>query len=307
MITYKDAGVDIDSGNLFVELIKDVVSKTYNDNLVDGTSFSGGFKVGDNVLYASTDGVGTKIKLAVKYNKLDGLGFDLVGMCVNDLLCNFAEPLFFLDYFATGKLDLDQAVEVVKSIADACIEAECVLLGGETAEMPDMYKPGDFDLAGFAVGLYDGVDRNIRKGDILVALPSNGFHSNGFSLIRRLLDEDMIEFDYEILNPTKIYVKEFKKYSRFIKGLAHITGGGLIDNVPRIFPEGLYPKIYTNKIRTPKIFEKVGKYLSRREMYRTFNMGIGMVLVIDPDYVSYVKEGYVIGEVVDYKVSILNE
>ena len=151
MITYKEAGVDIDKGNLFIDLIKNFVSKTYTDNVVKGNSFSGGFRVGDQVFYASTDGIGTKIKLALEYDKLDGLGFDLVGMCVNDLLCNFANPLFFLDYYATANLDLKTATEVIKSISEACIEAECVLLGGETAEMPGMYRDTDFDLAGFAV------------------------------------------------------------------------------------------------------------------------------------------------------------
>jgi len=316
-ISYKEAGVDIDAGNSLVEKIKPIVKETFNENVVGGIgSFAGAFKLPKGyknpVLLSATDGVGTKLKLAIESKKFDTIGIDLVAMCVNDLICNFAEPLFFLDYYATAKLDVEVASEVIKSIAKGCKEAECALIGGETAEMPGMYNEGDFDLAGFAVGIAeeDELNPKVKEGDILIALRSSGIHSNGYSLVRKLFFEKLnMKFDDEIegqklidilLTPTRIYVKDFKKLKPFINALAHITGGGIVENLPRVLPDDLEAVVYKEKIKILPIFEFISKYVDEDEMFRTFNMGVGMVLAVSKENVDNVlnnSDGYVIGEI----------
>ncbi len=317
-ISYKDSGVDIDAGNSFVEKIKPFVKSTLNENVIGGIgSFAGAYALPkgykEPVLLASTDGVGTKLKLAIEAEKFDTVGIDLVAMCVNDLICNFATPLFFLDYYATAKLDIDKASEVVKGIAKGCKEAECALIGGETAEMPGMYREGDFDLAGFAVGVAEkeSLYRNeIKEKDLLIALPSSGIHSNGYSLVRKLFFEKLnMKFDDEIageklievlLKPTKIYVKIYKKLQDKINALAHITGGGIVENLPRVLPQNLQAVVDTSKIKILPVFEFISKFVEKEEMYRTFNMGVGMILVVsekNADEVLKESGGYLIGEI----------
>ena len=319
-ISYKDSGVDIDAGNSFVETIKPYVKETLTSNVIGGIgSFAGAFRLPTGykkpVLLSATDGVGTKLKLAIESKKFDTVGIDLVAMCVNDLICNFGEPLYFLDYYATSKLEINEASQVVKGIAEGCKQSECALIGGETAEMPGMYNPGDFDLAGFAVGIAeeDEMDRvsHTKAGDVLVALSSSGIHSNGFSLVRKLFFDKLgMKYDDEfegkplidtLLTPTRIYVKEFKKLKDKINALAHITGGGIVENLPRVLPDNLKAVVYKDKIKTLPIFDFMSKYVEEAEMYRTFNMGVGLVLVVSKENVDYVLEnsdGYVIGELV---------
>lgn len=318
-VSYKDAGVDIDAGNQFVENIKPHVKSTLIPGVLGGIgSFAGAFELPTGyknpVLLSGTDGVGTKLKLAIDSKKFDTVGIDLVAMCTNDLLCNFGEPLFFLDYYATAKLEVDAATDVVKGIAEGCIRSECALVGGETAEMPGMYKEGDFDLAGFCVGIAEKDELNrierIEEGDVLIALPSSGVHSNGFSLVRKLLLEKLgmtleDEFDGKVLKdvllePTRIYVKEFKANKDKINALAHITGGGITENLPRVLPDNLKAVVNRSKIKVLPIFEFMSQHVELEEMYRTFNMGVGMVLVVNPANVDSVLEntdGYVIGEI----------
>ncbi|WP_086253602.1 phosphoribosylformylglycinamidine cyclo-ligase [Campylobacter sp. P091] len=319
MISYKDAGVDIDAGNSFVEGIKPFVKSTLTPNVIGGIgSFSGAFRLpsGYNkpTLLAATDGVGTKLRLAIDSGKLDSVGIDLVAMCVNDLICNFATPMFFLDYYATGKLDINSAKEVVSGIAKGCVIAKCALIGGETAEMPSMYSSGDFDLAGFAVGVAeeDEIDRTkfVNEGDILVALPSSGLHSNGFSLARAVIKKEKLNLGSEfegktlletLLEPTRIYVDEFLRLKDSINAMAHITGGGIVENLPRVLPNGLGAKIQRSAIKTPKIFDLIAKSVEQSEMDRTFNCGVGMVLVVPNDKVDYVlanSDGYIIGQII---------
>lgn len=319
MISYKDAGVDIDAGNSFVEGIKPFVKSTLTPNVIGGIgSFSGAFRLpsGYNkpTLLAATDGVGTKLRLAIDSGKLDSVGIDLVAMCVNDLICNFATPMFFLDYYATGKLDINSAKEVVSGIAKGCVIAKCALIGGETAEMPSMYSSGDFDLAGFAVGVAeeDEIDRTkfVNEGDILVALPSSGLHSNGFSLARAVIKKEKLNLGSEfegktlletLLEPTRIYVDEFLRLKDSINAMAHITGGGIVENLPRVLPNGLGAKIQRSAIKTPKIFELIARSVEQSEMDRTFNCGVGMVLVVPNDKVDYVlanSDGYIIGQII---------
>ncbi|MDY0193968.1 MAG: phosphoribosylformylglycinamidine cyclo-ligase [Aliarcobacter butzleri] len=317
-VSYKDAGVDIDAGNQFVENIKPYVKSTIIPGVLGGIgSFAGAFELPSGykkpVILSGTDGVGTKLKLAIDAKKFDTVGIDLVAMCSNDLLCNFGEPLFFLDYYATAKLDVNEATQVVKGIAEGCIRSECALVGGETAEMPGMYKEGDFDLAGFCVGIAekDELDRisKVKAGDVLIALPSSGVHSNGFSLVRKLLLEKLgmsLEDDFQgkklkdvLLEPTRIYVKEFKANKDKINALAHITGGGITENLPRVLPENLTAVVQRSKIKVLPIFEFMSKYVELEEMYRTFNMGVGMVLVVNPTNVDAIlanTDGYIIGE-----------
>ncbi len=318
-ISYKDSGVDIDAGNSFVDKIKPYVKETLDSNTIGSIgSFAGAYELPKGyknpVLLAATDGVGTKLKLAIEAKKFDTVGIDLVAMCVNDLICNFATPLFFLDYYATAKLNINQASEVVKGIAKGCKEAECALIGGETAEMPGMYKEGDFDLAGFAVGIgeKEEISKNrVKEGDILIALPSSGIHSNGYSLVRKLFFEKLnLSFDYEIggkklidilLTPTKIYVKTFKNLKDKINALAHITGGGIVENLPRTLLDGLQAVVYKERIKTLEIFDFISKYVEEEEMFRTFNMGVGMILIVSKENEKEVLEksgGYVIGEVI---------
>jgi phosphoribosylformylglycinamidine cyclo-ligase len=319
MISYKEAGVDIDAGNKFVESIKPTVKSTFNKNVIGGIgSFTGAYELPDGykkpVILSTTDGVGTKLRLAIESNKLDTVGIDLVAMCVNDLICNFATPMVFLDYYATGKLDIDASLEVIKGIAQGCVQAETALVGGETAEMPGMYYGNDFDLAGFAVGIAekDEIDRNakIKTGDVLIALPSSGIHSNGYSLVRKVFfDKLKMKFNENfgektlietLLEPTRIYVKTFKLLKPYINAIAHITGGGIVENLPRVLPLGMQARIYKNNIKTLPVFEFLRKYVSEEEMYRTFNMGVGMVLVVNPlnvDTVLAQTDGYIMGEI----------
>ncbi len=318
LLTYKDAGVDIDAGNSFVENIKPFVKSTLIPGVLGGIgSFAGAFELPSGyqkpVLLSGTDGVGTKLKLAIDSKKFDTVGVDLVAMCVNDLLCNFGEPLFFLDYYASSKLDVSQASEVVKGIANGCVLSQCALVGGETAEMPDMYKQGDFDLAGFCVGIAEKDELNriekVQQGDVLLALPSSGIHSNGFSLVRKLFFDKLnmnLDDDFNgkvlkdvLLEPTRIYVKEFKENKANINALAHITGGGITENLPRVLPKNLKAVIKRDNIKVLPIFEFMSKYVEQEEMYRTFNMGVGMVLVVNPSKVDDVlakTDAYVIGK-----------
>lgn len=320
-INYKDSGVNIDEGNAFVELIKEDVKKTFDKNVLGNIgSFAGAYAMPSGykepVLLGATDGVGTKLSLAIQSGKLDTIGIDLVAMCVNDLICNFGTPAFFLDYYATGKLDKLSAARVLSGIVKGCQEAECALIGGETAEMPGMYHGKDFDLAGFALGVAERADigrnQSITKGQILIALPSSGLHSNGYSLVRKILfevlkkplDEDfygkpLIEV---LLEPTRIYVKTFKQIQHALQGLAHITGGGILENIPRIFPKGLGAAIQKSAIKTPNIFKLLAEHLAEEEAYRVLNMGVGMVLVAKKENLDFIlqnTDGYVIGEVVD--------
>ncbi|PUE65849.1 phosphoribosylformylglycinamidine cyclo-ligase [Arcobacter caeni] len=320
-VSYKDAGVDIDAGNQFVENIKPYVKSTMIPGVLGGIgSFAGAFELPSGykkpVILSGTDGVGTKLKLAIDAKKFDTVGIDLVAMCSNDLLCNFGEPLFFLDYYATAKLNVEEATQVVKGIAEGCIRSECALVGGETAEMPGMYKEGDFDLAGFCVGIAEKDELNridkIKAGDTLIALPSSGVHSNGFSLVRKLLLEKLgmsLDDDFQgkalkdvLLEPTRIYVKEFKANKDKINALAHITGGGITENLPRVLPDNLKAVVKRADVRVLPIFEFMGQHVELEEMYRTFNMGVGMVLVVSAENVDSVlanTDGYVIGHIAD--------
>lgn len=322
-ISYKDAGVDIDAGNSFVENIKPLVKSTKIPGVLGGIgSFAGAFELPlgfkEPVMLAATDGVGTKLKLAIDSGIHNTVGIDLVAMCVNDLLCNFGTPSFFLDYYATGKLDVKTATNVVAGIAEGCIRAECALIGGETAEMPGMYSSDDYDLAGFAVGVAEKSEMDrvsmVRAGHKLIALPSSGLHSNGFSLARKVLFEKMnLNFNDDfngkpliqtLLEPTKIYVKTFKALKEHIVALAHITGGGIVENLPRVLPEGLMAEIKKDAIKVLPIFELISQHVEAEEMYRAFNMGIGMILVVKEEDVAHVlssTDGYLIGEIKEGK------
>ena len=318
-ISYKDAGVDIDAGNSLVDRIKDDLKSTFSPNVIGGIgSFAGAYELPTGykqpVILGATDGVGTKLKLAIESKRFDTIGIDLVAMCVNDLICNFATPMFFLDYYATSSLNIDDCASVVRGIADGCKIADCSLIGGETAEMPGMYKKDDFDLAGFCVGIAEKSELNrerfVSSGDILVALASSGIHSNGYSLIRHLFfDKLNMKFDDKIgdknlidilLEPTRIYTKEFKKLKSHINSLAHITGGGLLENIPRALPKGLHPNIDNSLLKKYDIYEYIKEFVDDKEMQRTFNMGVGMVLCVSPQNLDFVlknSDGYVIGEV----------
>lgn len=304
--TYKDAGVDIDAGNRFVQMIKPLVKATTRPEvLTDIGGFGGLFSLNADkykkpTLVASTDGVGTKLKLAFMTDKHDTVGIDLVAMCVNDIIVQGAEPLFFLDYLATGKLSPEKATEIVKGISDGCVQAGCALIGGETAEMPGMYGDGEYDLAGFTVGVVDNsliIDGStITVGDKVIGIASTGLHSNGFSLARKVFFERMgltvdsllPELDrplgLELLTPTRIYVKTILNLLRDfqIKGMAHITGGGLSENLPRVLPRQCQAVIKKESWPKPAIFEllRQGGEIEEAEMYRTFNYGIGMALVV---------------------------
>lgn len=318
-ISYKDAGVDIDAGNSFVENIKPLVKSTSVPGVLGGIgSFAGAFELPtgyrEPVMLAATDGVGTKLKLAIDSGIHDTVGIDLVAMCVNDLICSFGTPSFFLDYYATGKLEVNVATAVVSGIAEGCRQAECALIGGETAEMPGMYSEDDYDLAGFAVGIAEkselGRLSKVQSGDKLIALPSSGLHSNGFSLARKVLFEKMkMNFNDDfngkpliktLLEPTQIYVKTFKENRDKIQAMAHITGGGLVENLPRVLPADLRAVIAESSIRVLPIFDLIGRHVARDEMFRAFNMGVGMVLVIKEEDVQSILDntnGYLIGHI----------
>jgi len=332
---YSEAGVDIDKGNEFVDGIKDIVKSTHQRGVLnDIGGFSSLFAIDTNkykqpVLVTSTDGVGTKLDIAKRCNKHDTIGIDLVAMCVNDIIVGGAKPLCFLDYYSVGKLELDVATEVVKGIAEGCIQSQCSLVGGETAEMPGLYKAGDYDLAGFVVGigdrdkLIDGSE--IKVGNKIIGLKSSGLHSNGFSLVRKICftDHDLSVEQYidelgctlgeELLKPTKIYVQSVLGILRNNKlnGIVHNTGGGFIDNIPRILPHGCKAEINCNSWEVPPIFDFLAAKgnVPKEEMYRTFNMGIGLMIAVDDDIVEEIthlfqahgEEVAVIGEIVALK------
>ncbi len=328
-ITYADSGVDVTRGYAVVDKIKAHAASTFNKNVLQGLGSFGGFYSLDgedgNCLVAGTDGVGTKLKYAFLSGKNDTVGIDCVAMCVNDIICQGAKPLLFLDYIATGRINPSAIEDVVSGVAEGCRQSGCALVGGETAEMPSMYAPGEYDLAGFSVGIVRR-DRiingsRITPGCALVGLTSSGLHSNGFSLVRRLLGEDVdaLEADTSlgkslldvILTPTHIYVKSVlalaEKFD--ILGLANITGGGFIENIPRIFPSGVGCKVDINAYPKQDIFNLLAErsHLSDAELYNTFNMGIGMVACVKPEIAdSFVKaanalgeHAYIIGETVE--------
>ena len=307
-LSYKDAGVDIDAGNALVENIKGAVKRTTRPEVMGGLGGFGsvcqlptGYK--EPVLVAGTDGVGTKLRLAIDLEKHDTVGIDLVAMCVNDLIVQGAEPLFFLDYYATAKLDVAVASAVVEGIAEGCVQAGCALVGGETAEMPGMYHKGDYDIAGFCVGvaeksrLIDGT--NVAAGDQLIALGSSGAHSNGYSLVRKVLEvnntntNDLLDgkpLAEHLLAPTKIYVKSVLELLKHVDvhALSHITGGGFWENIPRVLPESAQAIIDGNSWQWPSIFNWLQENgnISEHEMYRTFNCGVGMIIVVPADEVE---------------------
>ncbi len=301
-LSYKDAGVDIDAGDALVENIKSITQRTRRPEVLSGLGgfgalceIPGGYR--KPVLVSATDGVGTKLKLAIELGKHDTIGIDLVAMCVNDLIVCGAEPLFFLDYYATGALDVEAASQVVQGIGVGCELSGCSLIGGETAEMPGMYRPGDYDLAGFAVGVVEKdqiIDQSrVKAGDRLIGLKSSGPHSNGYSLIRKVLEVSGAALDtpFEgstlgavLLEPTEIYVKAIQTLIKEvdIHALAHITGGGILENLPRVLPEGTQAVIDTQAWQQPPIFDWLQQQgnIEQREMYRTFNCGIGMVVCV---------------------------
>jgi len=301
-LSYKDAGVDIDAGDALVERIKSVAKRTRRPEVMAGLGGFGslfelpsGYK--SPVLVAGTDGVGTKLKLAMQLQRHDSIGIDLVAMCVNDLVVGGAEPLFFLDYYATGKLSVDIAERVIRGIGDGCLQAGCALVGGETAEMPGMYEGEDYDLAGFCVGIVEKDNildgSRVDVGDVILGLPSSGPHSNGYSLIRKILERSAADLNQDIdgqtladalMAPTRIYVKPLLNLlsSTRVHALAHITGGGLLENIPRVLPANSKAVIQLSRCPLPAVFswlQEQGK-VERREMYRTFNCGIGMVVVV---------------------------
>jgi len=318
-ITYKDSGVDIDKADKLVDYITRAAKKTYSPNVLAGIGgFSAAFSIPKGyknpVLVSCTDGVGTKLKIAFALNKHRTIGIDLVAMSVNDLISSGAKPLFFLDYFATGKLNSNQTKDVLKGIIEGCKISGCALIGGETAEMPDFYSPGEYDLSGFAAGIVDRnkiIDgRKIKPGDVVIGLASSGLHSNGFTLVRKLIvQKEWKKFEKVLLKPTKIYTEVISKLigKWTIKGIAHITGGGLLENIPRVLPDGTGVIIKKERWQVPPIFSLLQNRgnISADEMCRTFNMGIGMVLVVPLSQADKVlrfsnkyERAYIIGEVV---------
>ena len=322
-LTYKDSGVDIDAGNESVRLIKNFVRATYREEVLGDIGGFGGLFALKNydepILVSGTDGVGTKLKIAFMLNKHDTIGQDAVAMCVNDILVCGAEPLFFLDYLAVGKLEPAQVAEIVKGVAAACKESGCALIGGETAEMSGFYPAGEYDIAGFAVGVVEKkaliTPARVKVGDVLIGLPSSGLHSNGFSLVRKIVFERMKftgdekfsddkTLGEELLTPTKLYpatvLPLIKKFGEKIHGLVHVTGGGFYDNIPRALPDGLGATIDADSWRVPKIFKLLQEWgnVPRREMFRTFNCCIGMILIVDAEIAGDLA-GYKIGKVVE--------
>ena len=306
-LTYKDAGVDKEKGYEEVELIKQIVKKTHGKEvLTDIGGFAGAFLpdltgMKNPVLLSGTDGVGTKIKLAMEMDKHDTVGIDCVAMCVNDIICQGAMPLFFLDYIATGKLNPKKMADLVSGVAQGCLDSGAALIGGETAEMPGIYKEDDYDLAGFAVGIVDKekiiTGESLEEGDVVIGLKSSGIHSNGFSLVRAALDQAGInlsdQFDKnqsigeKLLTPTKIYAKEIKDLTENVevKAIANITGGGLYENVPRVLKDDLSVEFDLSEFEIDPIFKKIQEWgeIDTEEMYHTFNMGIGMVVFVSPE------------------------
>jgi len=305
-LSYRDAGVDINAGDQLVENIKPYAKRTMRPEVLSGIGGFGGLieiskKFKEPVLVSGTDGVGTKLKLAFELNRHDTVGIDLVAMSVNDILVQGAEPLFFLDYFACGKLDVASATEVIKGIALGCEQSGCALTGGETAEMPGMYPEGEYDLAGFAVGVVEKAKiitgEHIKAGDVVLGMASNGAHSNGYSLVRKIIERSKpdlnAKFDGErtladcIMAPTRLYVKPLLSLMEqiTIKGMAHITGGGITENVPRVLPDNVVAEIDSKTWQMPKLFNwlREGGNVEAQEMYRTFNCGIGMVVVVSAE------------------------
>lgn len=330
-ITYKEAGVDVDAGNRAVLLMKESVRSTFRPGVIsDIGGFGGLFALGkyqEPVLVSGTDGVGTKLKVAFMLNRHDTVGIDLVAMSVNDILVSGAEPLFFLDYVGVGKLHPEQVAEIVSGVADGCRQANCALIGGETAELPSLYSPGEYDLAGFAVGVVEKQriinGSNIEPGDVLVGLPSSGLHSNGFSLARKLIFElnDLstvsapvelgVTVGEELLRPTRIYVQPVLPLvqDELVKGMIHITGGGFIENIPRILPEGLGVCIHLGSWPVLPIFtwlQQLGS-VETTEMYRTFNMGVGFVLVVSAEQAESVVERLAAGGERSYIIGYVEE
>lgn len=312
-LSYRDAGVDINAGDSLVERIKPFAKRTMRPEVLGDLGGFGALveisqKYRHPVLVSGTDGVGTKLKLAFEWDQHDTVGIDLVAMSVNDILVQGAEPLFFLDYFACGKLDVERAAAVIKGIAAGCEQSGCALIGGETAEMPGMYPDGEYDLAGFAVGVVEKEQvingRSIVAGDVVLGMASNGIHSNGYSLVRKIIERAQPELDTEfnqgktlrqaIIAPTRLYVKPIlaalKQFT--IKGMAHITGGGISENVPRILPENTVAAIDSQSWPLPKLFQWLQQAgnVETQEMYRTFNCGIGMVLVVSPEDADVIQK-----------------
>ena len=306
-LTYADAGVDIDAGNALVEQIKPAAKRTARPGVMAGL---GGFGAlfdlkaagfADPVLVAATDGVGTKLRIAIDTGVVDTIGIDLVAMCVNDLVCQGAEPLFFLDYFATGRLETDHAVRIIQGIATGCEQSGCALIGGETAEMPGMYQAGDFDLAGFAVGAMErgsALPADVAEGDVLLGLASDGVHSNGYSLVRKLVEVSGLNWADDcpfatgtlgaaLLAPTRLYVKSALSAINLggVNALAHITGGGLTENIPRVLPDGMGVQIDLDSWDLPPVFQWLAATggMQSSELLKTFNCGIGMVLAVSAD------------------------
>ena len=330
-IDYKSAGVDVEAGYEAVKLMKEYVKTTYNGGVLGDLGSFGGFyalddKPDGDCLVAGTDGVGTKLKYAFVLGKHDTIGIDAVAMCVNDIVCQGAKPLLFLDYIAQSKLIPERVADIVKGVSEGCCQSGCALIGGETAEMPGFYAEDEYDIAGFAVGIVKKNKiingKNIKVGDSLIGIASSGIHSNGYSLVRKLFGEDkesLMKYNETlgctpaelVLTPTKIYVKTIlaliEKYE--IKGIAHITGGGFIENIPRIIPKGMGIRIDRTSYPLPKIFKALQEIagIDDRKMCNTFNMGIGMVLAVDPSIKDEVvaelkklgEQAYVIGEVTD--------
>ena len=313
-LTYADAGVDIDAGNALVDRIKPAAKRTNRSGVMSGL---GGFGAlfdlkaagyNDPILVGATDGVGTKLRIAIDTGVVDGVGIDLVAMCVNDLVCQGAEPLFFLDYFATGKLETETAARIIEGIAEGCVRSGCALIGGETAEMPGMYPEGDFDLAGFAVGAMErgtALPEGVEEGDVLLGLASDGVHSNGYSLVRKLVEVSGLGWDADcpfaegtlgeaLLTPTRLYVKQSLAAVRAggVHALAHITGGGLTENLPRVLPEGLGADIDLSAWDLPPVFKWMAETggIAEAEMLKTFNCGIGMILSVSADRADALTE-----------------
>ena len=313
-ITYADAGVDIDAGNELVDRIKPAAKRTRRPGVMSGLGGFGamfdlkgaGYK--DPILVAATDGVGTKLRIAIDTGNVDGVGIDLVAMCVNDLVCQGAEPLFFLDYFATGKLELDQATRIIEGIAKGCELSGCALIGGETAEMPGMYPAGDFDLAGFSVGAMERgaeLPKGVNVGDVLLGLTSSGVHSNGYSLVRKLVEHSGLAWGYDcpwasgtlgeaLLAPTTLYVKGAVAAMQDVNALAHITGGGLTENLPRILPLGMGADINLDAWELPAVFKWLAKQgdMAQAELLKTFNCGIGMIAVVPADKIDAARAAF---------------
>lgn len=321
MVTYKDSGVNIEEGYKSVKLMKEYSAQTFIPGVLNGLgSFAGMFELGkykNPVLVSGTDGVGTKLKIAFEMKIYDTVGIDCVAMCVNDILCHGAKPLFFLDYLACSNLEAEVAAELVKGISKGCMDAGCALIGGETAEMPGFYSKGEYDMAGFAVGVVEKDNiingSTVEEGDVLVGIASSGVHSNGYSLVRKLVDNFQVDFfgsalGEVLLTPTKIYVKPvLKLLEKFkIKAMAHITGGGFYENIPRMFKEDFTAVIDKNSFEMPEIFKYIMDLgVDEEHMYNTYNMGIGFVLCVDskdaPDIIKDLNEmgekAYIIGHV----------